>query len=78
MEVKNLFLTEGYMQSYSVSCAIGEIPTISTSSVVYGQFGTGDLTNLPTDSYPSEINIPSYSSMEINLNEFTTNRVLKF
>ena len=75
---KKFIFTEGYMQSYSVNCAIGQIPTISTSSVIYGEFGTGDLTNLPTDSYPSQLNIPSYSSMEINLNEFTTNRVLNF
>ena len=33
---------------------------------------------MPTDSYPSVVNIPSYSSMEINLDTFNTNRVSSF
>ena len=75
---KNFIFTEGYMETYSVSCAIGEIPQVSTSSVIYGEFGTGTLANVPTDSYPSVVNIPSYSSMEINLDTFNTNRVSSF
>ena len=75
---KNFIFTEGYMETYSVSCAIGEIPQISTSSVIYGEFGTGTLANVPTDNYPSVVNIPSYSSMEINLDTFNTNRVSSF
>ena len=75
---KNFIFTEGYMETYSVSCAIGEIPSVSTSSVIYGEFGTGALANVPTDSYPSVVNIPSYSSMEINLDTFSTNRVSSF
>lgn len=74
---KKFIFTEGYMETYSLSCSIGQIPSISTSSVIYGEFGTGELT-MPVDNYPGEINIPSYSSMEINLDTFTTNRVLSF
>ena len=75
---KNFIFTEGYMETYSVSCSIGEIPQVSTSSVIYGEFGTGTLANVPTDGYPSVVNIPSYSSMEINLDTFNTNRVSSF
>ena len=75
---KNFIFTEGYMETYSVSCAIGEIPQVSTSSVIYGEFGTGILANVPTDNDPSVVNIPSYSSMEINLDTFNTNRVSSF
>ena len=75
---KKFIFTEGYMDTFSCSCGIGEIPQISTTSVIYGEFGTGNLTNLPTDSYPSALNIPSYSSMEVNLDEFNTNRMTSF
>ena len=75
---KNFIFTEGYMETYSVSCAIGEIPQVSTTSVIYGEFGTGTLVDLPVDDSPSTLNIPSYSSMEINLDTFTTNRVNSF
>ena len=75
---KKFIFTEGYMDTFSCSCGIGEIPQISTTSVIYGEFGTGNLTNLPTDNYPSALNIPSYSSMEVNLDEFNTNRMTSF
>ena len=75
---KKFIFTEGYMETFSCSCGIGEIPQINTSSIIYGEFGTGDLTNLPTDSYPGSLNIPSYSSMEVNLDEFNTNRMTSF
>ena len=75
---KNFIFTEGYLETYSVSCSIGEIPQVSTSSVIYGEFGTGTLVDVPADAYPSTVNIPSYSSMEINLDTFNTNRVSSF
>ena len=75
---KSFIFTEGYMETYSVNCGIGEIPQVSTTSVIYGEFGTGTLVDVPTDNYPSVLNVPSYSSMEINLDTFTTNRVNSF
>ena len=75
---QKFIFTEGYMETFSCSCGIGEIPQINTSSIIYGDFGTGDLTNLPTDNYPGSLNIPSYSSMEVNLDEFNTNRMTSF
>tara|TARA_R110002020_G_scaffold193452_1_gene393771 strand:- start:6151 stop:6981 length:831 start_codon:yes stop_codon:yes gene_type:complete len=75
---KNFIFTEGYLETYSVSCSIGEIPQVSTSSVIYGEFGTGTLVDVPADAYPSTVNILSYSSMEINLDTFNTNRVSSF
>ena len=75
---KKFIFTEGYMETFSCSCGVGEIPQINTSSIIYGEFGTGSLANLPTDHYPSSLNIPSYSSMEVNLDEFTSNRMTSF
>ena len=84
---KNFIFTEGYMETYSVNCSIGEIPQVSTTSVIYGEFGDPTsvpssarafMNNVPVDNYPSTLNIPSYSSMEINLDAFKTNRVNSF
>ena len=66
------------METYTVSCGIGEIPAISTSSTIFGDFGTGSLGPVPVDSYPSAVNIASYNSMEVNLDEFNSNRMLSF
>lgn len=75
---KNIIFTEAYLQSYSVSCSIGEIPSISTSATIFGEFGTGSLGPVPADNFPSSVDIASYNSMEVNLDEFTTNRMLSF
>lgn len=72
--------TEAYLETYSVSCGVGEIPSTSTTSVIYGQMGTGN--NVPSWEQSSAsaptLSIPSYSSMEVNLDEFNTNRMLSF
>jgi len=71
--------TEGYLQSYSVSCGIGQIPQATSSSLIYGEFGTGVLDSYEQESQISpELNVTSFSSMEINLDAFKTNRVLNF
>ena len=79
---KKFYFTEGYLETYSVSCGIGEIPQSSTSAVIYGNFGTGakfDSWQQYGDGVTSpSLNIASYGSMEINLDTFTTNRVNSF
>jgi hypothetical protein len=71
--------TQGYLQSYSVSCGIGQIPQANSSCLIYGDFGTGVLSNYEQESQISqELNVTSFSSMEINLDTFKTNRVLNF
>jgi hypothetical protein len=75
---KSFIFTEAYAETYSASCSIGEIPSISMSATVFGEFGLGSLGSLPADDYPSSLNIASYNSMEVNLDEFNTNRMLSF
>ena len=75
---KSFIFTEAYAETYSASCSIGEIPSISMSATVFGEFGLGSLGSLPADAYPSSLNIASYNSMEVNLDEFNTNRMLSF
>ena len=77
---KQFYFTEGYLETYSVNCGIGEIPQASMSSVIYGNFGTGAKFNSWAESSATSpsLNITSYGAMEINLDTFTTNRVKSF
>ena len=77
---KQLKFNQAYLESYSVSCGIGDVPKTSTTSVIYGDFGTGNYVGAGVASSPvaPQLAIPSYNSMEINLDEFTTNRVSSF
>ena len=77
---KSFQFTEGYMQTYSISCGIGQIPQTSMSSLIYGNFGTGLFDAWePTSPVLSQTpQVTSFSSMEINLDTFKTNRVLNF
>tara|TARA_Y100000034_G_C6853205_1_gene387333 strand:+ start:23 stop:862 length:840 start_codon:yes stop_codon:yes gene_type:complete len=77
---EKIYFSQGYMETYSVSCGIGEIPQTSTTSTIYGDFGTGVLFSEYAQGpglVPS-LNIPSYSSMEVNLDEFSSNRMTSF
>ena len=75
---KNFIFKKAYVDNYSVSCSIGEIPQISTTATVFGELGVGSI-SFPTDApSPEELAIAGYNSMEINLDEFTTNRVSSF
>jgi len=76
---KQLYFTDTYLESYAVSCGIGDVPTTSTTSIIYGDLKTGAFSSFVQSSpvLPT-LNIPSYNSMEINLDEFNTNRVSSF
>jgi len=77
---EKIYYSQGYLETYSVSCAIGEIPQTSTTSTIYGDFGTGVLFSeyAQGSSLIPSLNIPSYSSMEVNLDEFSSNRMTSF
>ena len=77
---KKFYFTGGYLETYSATCAIGQIPQSSTSSVIYGNFGTGAQFDSweQTSQTPTSLNVTSYGSMEINLDTFVTNRVNSF
>ena len=76
---EKIYFTDGYLETYSVSCGIGEVPQTSTTSTIFGDFGTGSFPFwAQTSATQTSLNIPSYSSMEVNLDEFTTNRMTSF
>ena len=76
---KQLYFTQAYLETYSASCGIGEIPQVSTSSVIYGGLGTGSFDSWEQTSVtPGSLTVASYNSMEVNLDEFNTNRMTSF
>ena len=77
---EKIYFSEGYLETYSVSCGIGEVPQTSTTSTIFGDFGTGVLFSeyAQASALIPSLNIPSYSSMEVNLDEFSSNRMTSF
>ena len=73
---QNVKFTEAYLTSYSSSCSIGEIPSLGMGADIYGEMGTGDYLNFETITpHDTELKIAGYNSININLDEFNTNRV---
>jgi len=65
----------GYLSSYSVNCAVGTIPTVNTSFVVYDEMRSGiNASGVTTTS----IFIPSQGSITATCDNSTTNRIIGF
>ena len=65
----------GYLQSYSVNCAVGSVPKVNSSFVVYDEMKSGINA---TGSTPTSIEIPSQGSITATCDYSSTNRVLGF
>ena len=65
----------GYLTSYSVNCAVGSVPRVSTSLVVYDELRSG--VNASGGGRQT-IYIPSQGSMTATCDNTTTNRVVGF
>jgi len=76
---KKVQFTEAYLSSYSSSCSIGEIPTLGMQAEVYGELGTGEFFT-PSSSSPHDTTVQTagYNSINIDLDEFNTNRVMSY
>lgn len=65
----------GYLSSYSVNCAVGSIPKVNTSFVVYDEMRSG--VNA-TGTVPTPIYIPSQGSITATCDNSSSNRVIGF
>jgi hypothetical protein len=65
----------GYLTSYSVNCAVGSIPKINTSLVVYDELRSGVNAS---GTVAQTIFIPSQGSITATCDNTTTNRVIGF
>jgi len=73
---KSFGFSGGYLTSYSVSCGIGQIPTINTDITVFGDIGSG-LSHSVTGTHPA-IYTPSQGSIFIECEGTGTNRITNF
>lgn len=87
----NYCLISGYLNSYGIKFAIGQIPQISTSLKFYNNagristtgldlFSASQLQNIQLNDYSNITGnlIPNQGSISLTLNELNTNRVLDF
>jgi hypothetical protein len=72
----------GYLTSYSVNCAVGGVPTVDTSFVTFGRFGSGirkgDMDysgSTPLDGARGFLAFANQGSIECGFNQSGTNRV---
>lgn len=65
----------GYLSSYSVNCAVGSIPKVNASFVVYDEMKTGINA---TGVTPTPIYIPSQGSISATCDNSSSNRVIGF
>ena len=66
---------EGYLSSYSVNCAVGNIPQVNANFTVYGEMASGINATGTTNT---NIFVPSQGSITATCDNSTTNRVIGF
>jgi len=65
----------GYLNNYSVNCAVGSIPQVNANFTVYGEMASGINASGTTNT---NIFIPSQGSITATCDNSTTNRVIGF
>ena len=65
----------GYLTSYSVNCAVGSVPKVSTNLVVYDEMRSGYNVS---GTGATDIYIPNQGSITATCDNTTTNRVIGF
>tara|TARA_A100001515_G_scaffold66997_1_gene53211 strand:+ start:3343 stop:4242 length:900 start_codon:yes stop_codon:yes gene_type:complete len=73
---KYFAFTEGYLNSYGLSCAVGEIPTIQSEFEVYGDIGPNF--NPSGDRYAGSVFVPQVKNILLTTKNSTTNRITDF
>ena len=80
---KNFGFTSGYLTSYSITCEVGRLPSISNNIAVFGEIG-GDTkawtqeTTIQNSSTHPAIQIPQQGTIEVTCDGSTSNRVRAF
>lgn len=74
---KGFGFTKGRITKYSVSCQVGEIPTISTDIRVFGNLGSGINVALATKEHP-KIQFPDQESISIVVGDFSADSITDF
>ena len=69
--------SEGYLDSYSVNCAVGTVPKINASISVFSEFISGSEVSSDIGA-SSSISVTSQGSISATCDNSTTNRVIGF
>lgn len=86
---ENYSFTSGYLTNYNSRCSIGQIPQYSAEISVFGNIGrflTSESTQVASNladivasaTTPASLSIAGPGTIAINLDEFTSNRVLSY
>lgn len=85
---QNFSFTSAYLTNYSIKCAVGQIPEISTEILAVGNAGyipvgyspetDANLTSIAASTATLTPQIASWGTIELNLGEITTNRLQSF
>lgn len=78
-ETKGFGFTKARVSRYSISCTVGELPTIDADITVYGEFGSGVMPHLgsPLLEHPP-MQFPDQSTVSISVDDFSTDAVTDF
>jgi hypothetical protein len=68
----------GYLTNYNVTCAVGDIASITTDFIVYGNIGGGLNHQILPSQNISDIYVANYGNIFISANQGQTNRITSF
>jgi hypothetical protein len=66
----------GFLTEYSINCAVGSVPKLTSSIDIYGEMKTG--VDISGSVEPPSIHIPNQGSIIITCDNSSTNRVVGF
>jgi hypothetical protein len=68
----------GYLTNYSASCAVGDIATIATDFIVYGNIGGGITQPILPSENTDNIYVANYGNIFVSASQGQTNRIISF
>jgi hypothetical protein len=73
---KSIGFQAGYLNSFELSCSVGEVPQTDVSISIYGDFGNGISASGPNSS--PYITVPQVKDISLTCSGSTTNRINNF
>lgn len=68
----------GYMNSYSVNCAVGSVPRVTTNFVIADEIKSGANSDQSLSSLERRIQVPSQETLYVEGSDFSNARVIGF
>jgi hypothetical protein len=73
---KKFGFLSGYLNSFNLSCSVGEVPTTTSDIVVYGDVGPDY--NASGNRKPASISVPQVKDIVLSCSGSSTNRITNF